>query len=194
MDIQNQIIRYLERFCCFIKLVLPHGGQLLDFTVHFPDMADCLDDIAGSGFALGTDHGSPLVDPAQCLAQIFGTADKGYAEIPLIDMVDIIGRGKNFALINVVDLDGFQNLCIHKLPDPAFCHYGNGNGLLDSTDHLRIAYTGNAAGCTDVCGDPLQCHNGACACFLSVMAVRQLFLFLLLKQPRFSRDQIVLYI
>ena len=132
-------------------------------------MADRLYDIAGSRLTFGTDHRRSLVDPAECLAEIFCTADKRYFEISFVNMVDIIRRGENLTLVDVVDFDGFKNLCLYKVADAAFCHNRNGNGFLNAADHLRITHTGNAAGCTDVCRNPLQCHNGTGTSFLGNM-------------------------
>ena len=44
-------------------------------------MADCLYDIARSRLALGTDHRSTFLDPAQRLSQVSRTADKRNLEL-----------------------------------------------------------------------------------------------------------------
>ena len=134
-------------------------------------MAYGLYDIAGSRFTFGTDHGCALIDPAECLTEIFCTADKGYFKIAFIDMVDIIRGGENLTLVDVVDFDGFEHLRLYKVANAAFCHNRDGNGLLDAADHFRITHTGNAAGCTDVCRNPLQCHNGTGTSFLCNMCL-----------------------
>ena len=68
-------------------------------------MADCLDNITGSRFSLGTDHGRALRDTSERLAQIFCSADKRYFKFMFVDVIYIICRGKHFTLIDVIDLD-----------------------------------------------------------------------------------------
>ena len=50
------------------------------------------------------------IDAAQSLAQIARTTDKRHLKFGLINMIDIISRGEDFALIDVVDLDRLENL------------------------------------------------------------------------------------
>jgi hypothetical protein len=69
-----------------------------------------LDDIAGTSLALGTDHSSALGDAAQGLTEIAAAADEGHLEGGLGNVVDIVGRGQDFRLIDVIDTDGFENL------------------------------------------------------------------------------------
>ena len=122
--------------------------------------------ISRSRLAFGTNHGSTLCDSAKCLPKVFGSTYERNLELALVNMVNIISRRKNLALINIVDLDCFQNLCFHKMSDSAFCHNRNGNCFLDSFDHFRVAHSGNAACRADVCRNALQCHNGTGTCFL----------------------------
>ena len=74
-------------------------------------------------------------------------------------MINIISRRKNFTFINIVDLNGFQYLCFHKMSDTTFGHNRNGNCILDPFDHFRITHSGNTTCRTDVCRDTLQRHN-----------------------------------
>ena len=122
-------------------------------------MADCLNDITGSWFTFCTDHGSTFIDTAECFAKIFGTAYKRNLKVSFVDMIDIIRRRKHFTFINIVDLNGFQHLGLHKMSDPAFGHNRNGNRILDSLNHLWVTHSGNTTCRTDVCRDTLQRHN-----------------------------------
>ena len=76
-------------------------------------------------------------------------------------MVRVVGRGQHLGLVDVVDIDGLQHLGLHEVADAALCHNGDGHGLLDALDHLRVAHAGHAAGGTDVSGDALERHDGA---------------------------------
>ena len=84
-------------------------------------------------------------------------------------MIHIISRREHLTLIDIINLDCFENLSLHKMSDSAFCHNRDRNRVLDALDHLRITHTGNAAGGTDVCRNPLQCHNGTGTSFLGNM-------------------------
>ena len=159
MYIGYQFIRNLESFCSLKKFIFTHTGKLCDLAVHFSHMADCLNDITGSGLTLCTDHGSTFIDAAECLSKIFCTAYKRNFEFSFINMINIISRRKNFTFINIVDLNGFQYLCFHKMSDTAFGHNRNGNCVLDPFDHFRVTHSGNTACCTDIGRNTLQGHN-----------------------------------
>jgi hypothetical protein len=71
---------------------------------------DGLDDVAGAGFALGADHGGALGDAAQGLAQVAAATDEGDLEGGLGDVVDVVGGGQDFGLVDVVDANGLEDL------------------------------------------------------------------------------------
>ena len=172
MNILHQIIRHPQLLRSVEQLVLGHGLETANLCLHHTHVAHCLHDIAGARFALGTNHGSALIDTAQCLAQILGTANKRYIELGLVDVVLVICRREHFALVDVVNLDGLQNLCLCEVTDPALCHNRNADCLLNAPNHLRVAHTGYTAGCTDVCRNALQRHNGTsagCLCDLCLL-------------------------
>ena len=81
-------------------------------------------------------------------------------------MIDVIGGGENLGLIDVVDLDGLQDLRLDDVTDAALGHDGDGDGLLDALDHLGVAHARDAACGTDVGRDALEGHDGAGACLL----------------------------
>jgi len=55
-------------------------------------MSDSLHYITCTGLTLCTDHGSSLVDTAECFTEISCTAHERNLEISLVDMVHIISR------------------------------------------------------------------------------------------------------
>jgi hypothetical protein len=73
-------------------------------------VANGLDDVAGTGFALGADHGRALGDAAEGFAEIAAAADEGNAEGVLVYMVDSVGWGKNLRFVDVVYTEGFEDL------------------------------------------------------------------------------------
>ena len=104
-------------------------------------MSDGLHDIARARFTLSAYHRSTLGNTAQSFSEISRTADKRYFELPLINVVNIVGRRKDFALVDIVDLYCFKYLRFHKVTNTAFCHNGNRNSFLNRTDHSRIAHS-----------------------------------------------------
>lgn len=70
-------------------------------------------------------------------------------------MIYIVCWGKYFTLIDVVNLNCLKNLCFCEMTDTAFCHNRNRNRFLNSTNHLRVAHSGNTTGCTNVGWDSL---------------------------------------
>ena len=104
-------------------------------------MADCLNHVAGSRLALGPYHRGSLAYAPECLAQVARTADKRNLELSLVDMVHIVGRGENLALIYVVNLYGFKYLSLDKVSDTAFCHDRNRHCLLNTFNHLGVAHS-----------------------------------------------------
>ena len=46
----------------------------------------------------------------------------------LVDMIDVVGGGENLGLIDVVDLDGLQDLRLDDVTDAALGHDGDGDG------------------------------------------------------------------
>ena len=88
-------------------------------------------------------------------------------------MIHIISRREHLTLIDIINLDCFENLSLHKMTDSAFCHNRDRNRVLDALDHLRITHTGNAARCTDICRDPLQSHDRTgTGCFRDLCLLR----------------------
>ena len=126
-------------------------------------MAYGLNNVARSGFALCTNHCCTLGNAAKCLVKVLCATNERNFELVFVDVVNIVGRRKHFALVDVVYLDGLQNLSLGKVADAALGHHGDRNGLLDALNHLGVAHTRNATSCANVGRDTFQCHNGACA-------------------------------
>ena len=76
-------------------------------------------------------------------------------------MIGIVGGGEHLGFVDIVDVDGLQHLRLDEMPDAALRHDGDGHGLLDPFDHLRVAHAGHAARRADVGGNALERHDGA---------------------------------
>src|SRR5919198_3798925 len=67
------------------------------------DVPDGFDDVPGPGLALAADHRGTLVDPAQRFAKLARSADEWDVEIVLLDVIFLVSRREDFALVDVVD-------------------------------------------------------------------------------------------
>ena len=129
-------------------------------------MAHGFDDVAGSGLALGTDHGSALGDAAQGFPEVAGSAHERHGVVALVDMEAVVGGGQHFAFVDVVDAEGFEDTGFDDVADARLGHDRDGHGVHDAEDDGRIGHAGDAPGLADIGGDALKRHDGARARFL----------------------------
>jgi hypothetical protein len=92
------------------QLGVRHARGVRDLRVDGAHVADCLDDVAGAGFAFGADHGCAFADAAEGFAEVAAAAHEGDGEGVLLDVVGVVGGGEDFGLVDVVDADGFEDL------------------------------------------------------------------------------------
>ena len=164
MDKSHQLVWCLQLLGCFVQLVFAHRYQAAYLALYQSHVAHCLHHIACAWLAFGTDHGGAFGNASQGLSQVFGTAYEGHVELGLVDVVDIVGRRQHLALVDVVDFDSLQYLCFGNVSDAAFCHDGNGDGLLYAAYHLGVAHARDAASCTYVGWDALKSHYCTSSC------------------------------
>ncbi len=161
MNVFYKLERNGKLFCSLEKLVLSHRNKARDFRIHLSHMSYRLNDVAGAGFALCSDHGRALVDSSQRLAEVLRSAYERNLKITFINMINVVRRGENFALVDIIYLNRFENLRLSEMPDSALCHYGNRNGVLYALYHLRVAHSRHSARRAYVCGDSFKCHDRA---------------------------------
>jgi hypothetical protein len=116
-------------------------------------------DVAGTGLTLGTDHPRTFGQPAQGLTQVGGTAHERNGELPLVDVIGVVGRGEDLGLVDVVDAQALQDLCLDEMPDPGLGHHRDRHRGDDRIDHVRIAHPRHPALRTDVGRNPLESHD-----------------------------------
>lgn len=92
--------------------ILEDGAGAGDLGVDRAHVLDGFNNISGTGLTLGTDHSGTLGDPTKGLAQVAATTDERNLVVVLLHVVDIIGRGKDFGLVDVVNANGFEDLTI----------------------------------------------------------------------------------
>jgi hypothetical protein len=109
--------------------------------------------------ALGADHGRALGEAPQRLPQVGGAAHERHGELPLVDVMGLVGRGEHLGLVDVVDPDGLQDLRLGEVPDPALGHDRDGHRGDDAVDHVGVTHPGHAALGADVGGHALKRHH-----------------------------------
>src|SRR5207249_2372012 len=124
-----------------------------DYGTHVPHG---LDHVPCAGFALGTNHCGALADPAKGLSQVATAADEGDFECVLVDVKLLVSRCQNFALVDEIHAERFQNLGFDEVADPRLGHDGNGYGVHDLLDELGVGHAGNAALGSDIRRDALE--------------------------------------
>ena len=82
------------------------------------------------------------------------------AKLGLVDVALLIGGGEDLALVDVIDLQGLEDLGLHEMADPGLGHDRDGDALFDLGDHLRVRHAGHPAVPADIRGHPLQGHDG----------------------------------
>ena len=148
-------------FASAASSIASSDAEPADAADDLAQVADGLDDVAGPGLALGADHRRALADPPQRLAEVGGAADERDVEGELVDVVGLVGRGQDLGLVDVVDLEGLQDLGLGEVADPRLRHHRDRHRLLDLLDHPRVRHPGDAAVAADVGGDALERHHGA---------------------------------
>src|SRR4051812_14142658 len=123
-----------------------------------------VDDVARARLTLRPNHGCAFGDAPQRLAEVGRAADERNRELPLVDVMRDIRRRQHFGLVDVVDLEGLQDLRLGEVADAALRHHGDRDGLLDALDHLGIGHACDPALDADVRGHALERHHrdGAC--------------------------------
>ncbi|EHM25040.1 hypothetical protein SPW_6547 [Streptomyces sp. W007] len=159
-DLLDQLVGGAEVLGGGVQLVVVEAAQPGDLVLDLTQVADGLDDVAGTGLALRADHGRALGDAAQGLAQVGGAADEGGGERELVAVVDLVGRGEDLGLVDVVDTEGLEHLGLDEVADAGLGHDGDGDGPDDLLDHVGVGHPGHAAVLADVGRDPLQGHDG----------------------------------
>ena len=103
---------------------------------------------------------APSVIRRRASPEVRGAADERHRELPLVDVVGVVGRGEHLGLVDVVDAEALQHLRLGEVADAGLGHDRDRHGLDDSVDHVGVAHPGDAALRADVGGDPLERHHG----------------------------------
>lgn len=94
MDLAHQLDRNLQLLSCLKELVVAQGNNVADLLFDLAHVTHGLNDVARTRLPLGANHRGALGNTAQRLAQIAGAADKRHVKLGLVDVIDVIGRGR----------------------------------------------------------------------------------------------------
>jgi hypothetical protein len=156
----NEVEGCLVIFCEDEEFIFAGVLDGADFAEDGAHVANRLDDVTGTGFAFGADHCGPLCATAEGFSKVAGSADEGDSEGVLVDVVGVVGGGENFAFVNEVNFEGFEDLGFDEMTDAALGHDGDGHCFFDAEDHFRVGHAGNSAIFADVGGDSFESHDG----------------------------------
>lgn len=109
---------------CVVELLVAEDGEGLDLADDLAHVLHGVDDVAGSGLALGANHGCAFGDAAAGLAQVACTADEGCGEGVLVDVVDLVGRGEDLGFVDEVDAERLEDLGFGEVADAGLGHHG----------------------------------------------------------------------
>jgi hypothetical protein len=161
-----------------------------------PHVAHRFDDVARAGLALGADERRTFGDAAAALRPDSRRRTRTAPERPLVDVVLLVGGSEHFALVDEVDLEGFEHLRFGEVADADFRHHWDRHRLLD-LEHLgRRRHARHAAFLADVGGDALERHHRDCAgafrdrCLFGVRDVHDHAAFEHLRQAGLDAQQL----
>ena len=159
-DLLDELVGGLHLLGSDKELIVSHDREGLDLTRDGPGVADGLDNVSGSGLSLGAEHAGSLSNAAKGLPEVAASADEGDGELVLVNVVFLVGHSEDLRLVDVVNLEGLEDLGLDKVSDAGLGHDRDGNGVLDLLNHDRVRHAGNTAVLADVGGDTLEGHDG----------------------------------
>jgi len=164
-DPRDQLVRHAQLDGLALQQRALEALQRADARHQRAHVAHGLDDVAGAGFALGADHGGAFGYATERFTQVTTATDERNLELVLVDVIVLVSRRQNLALINVINAERFQNLGFDNVTNARLCHHRDGHSADNLLDHARVAHARDAAIFADVCRHPFQRHDSAGARF-----------------------------
>ena len=84
-----------------------------------------------------------------------------------VQVIHVVSRCQDFAFVDIVNAECFQDFCFDNMADSDFGHNGDADGGFDFLNHFGVAHAGYAAFFTDVGRNAFQGHNCNSAGFFS---------------------------
>ena len=116
-DLDDQFVRGLQFLGGYVQFVLAQRGQPADLAADGAHVSGGVGDVSGACFTLRADHGRAFVDATERFAEVGGATDEGSGELPLVDVVGVVGRGQDLGLVDVVDAEALQDLRFDEVTD-----------------------------------------------------------------------------
>ena len=149
-----------------VKFFFSKHGQDLHLLHDLTHVLDGMHHVAGTGFALGADHGRALRNPTQRLAQVPRAAHEWNFESVLVHVMSFVSRSQHFRLIDVVHAQFLKYLGFSKMSDTALRHYGNGNRRHDFANLFGRGHARHTTLSANLRRNALQRHDRNGASFL----------------------------
>ena len=160
-DLGDQLVRCLQLFRGdqSSSSASEVGRRISARIVH---MGDGVGGIAGAGLALGSNHGGALGEAPQCLTEVGGAAHERDGELPLVDVVGVVGGREHLGFVDVVDDRAPAACASTKCPMRALAMTGMETAAMMPSIMSRSLIR-ETPPCTRMSADPLQRHDGDCA-------------------------------
>ena len=162
-DLGDQLVGSLEFLGSNVELIFGKRGEVTDLVADLTHVRRRVGNVAGTSFTLGANHCCTFGNATERFTQVGCTADEGNGEVPLVDVVGVIGRGENLGFVDVVDAEGLQDLSLNEVADASLCHNRDRDSVDDAIDQIRVRHTCNATLCANVSRNALKRHDGNCA-------------------------------
>ena len=164
-DLDDQFVRGLQFLGGYVQFVLAQRGQPADLAADGAHVSGGVGDVSGACFTLRADHGRAFVDATERFAEVGGATDEGSGELPLVDVVGVVGRGQDLGLVDVGRRRGSAGSALRRSDRLRALAM---TGMLTVEMMLSIM-SGSLMRETPPCarmsaGNPLECHDGDGAC------------------------------
>ena len=113
-DHLDQLVGRLVLFGFGVEFFFAEDGEDVHLLHDLADVLDGVDDVAGTGFTLGADHGGAFGDAAQGFSEIARAADEWDLEGVLVDVVGFVGGSEDFGFVDVVDAEFLQEFGLRR--------------------------------------------------------------------------------
>src|SRR6478735_6761433 len=99
-DLLDELVGGLQLLGRDVELVGAHRPEPVELGAKGAHVRRRVGDVARAGLTLGADHRRALGDAAQGLAEVGRAADEGHGELPLVDVVGVVGGREHLGLVD----------------------------------------------------------------------------------------------
>jgi hypothetical protein len=118
-----------------------------------------LNHVPGPSFALAADHRGAFTDSSERLSQVGCSTYEWDGEAPLVDVMGLVGRRQNLGLVDVIDPEALEHLCLYEVADATLGHHRDRYRFHDLGDLLGVGHAHHPALGADVGGHALERHD-----------------------------------